>query len=69
MLYEGRQIYFGRTTDARQFFESRGFVCPERSTTGDFLTGLTNPSERVVRSGWEARTPRTPDGAFRFISP
>lgn len=61
VLYEGRQIYFGPTTEAKAFFVQMGFECPERATTGDFLTSLTNPAERVVREGFENRVPRTPD--------
>ena len=38
-----------------------GFDCPSRQTTADFLTSLTSPAERVVRSGFEGRTPYTPD--------
>ncbi|KAK6214927.1 ABC transporter cdr4 [Colletotrichum tabaci] len=61
VLYEGRQIFFGRTTEARQYFINLGFECPPRQTTPDFLTSMTAPSERVVRPGWESRVPRTPD--------
>ena len=61
VLYEGRQIYFGPTTSAKEFFVNMGFVCAERATTGDFLTSLTNPAERVVREGYEHRVPHTPD--------
>ena len=61
VLYEGRQIYFGRTGDAKKFFVDMGFYCAERATTGDFLTSLTNPAERLVRQGFEDRVPRTPD--------
>ena len=61
VLYEGRQIYFGRTTEAKDFFTKMGFVCAERATTGDFLTSLTNPAERVVRDGYEKSVPNTPD--------
>lgn len=60
-MYEGRQIYFGRTEDAKQFFVDLGFECPERQTTADFLTSLTSPSERIVRKGFEGRVPQTPD--------
>lgn len=38
-----------------------GFHCPERATTGDFLTSLTSPNERRAREGFESRVPRTPD--------
>ena len=61
VLYEGRQIFFGRTIEAKAFFTSMGFECAERATTGDFLTSLTNPAERVVRSGYEKSVPNTPD--------
>ncbi|KAK7466063.1 Multidrug resistance protein [Stygiomarasmius scandens] len=61
VLYEGRQIYFGRTGDAKKFFVDMGFLCPERQTTADFLTSLTNPEERQARPGYENLVPRTPD--------
>ncbi|RPB21384.1 ABC transporter CDR4 [Terfezia boudieri ATCC MYA-4762] len=61
LLYEGRQIYFGRTTEARKFFEDMGYHFPNRSTTADFLTSLTNPAERIVKPGFERLVPRTPD--------
>ena len=61
VLYEGRQIYFGSTQTAKDFFVNMGFVCTERATTGDFLTSLTNPAERIVREGFEHLVPRTSD--------
>jgi ABC-type multidrug transport system ATPase subunit/ABC-type multidrug transport system permease subunit len=61
VLYEGRQIYFGRTTDAKDYFVRLGFECPDRQTTADFLTSMTSPKERVTRAGFEKRVPRTPD--------
>lgn len=61
VLYEGRQIFFGRTTEAKQFFVNMGFDCPDRQTDADFLTSMTSPLERIVRSGYEDRVPRTPD--------
>jgi ATP-binding cassette subfamily G (WHITE) protein 2 (PDR) len=59
LLYEGYQIYFGRTVDAKRYFENMGFTCPERQTDGDFLTSMTSPEERVVKPGWESRVPKT----------
>ncbi|KZO90913.1 hypothetical protein CALVIDRAFT_602620 [Calocera viscosa TUFC12733] len=59
VLYEGREIYFGPCAAAKEFFTSRGWVCPPRQTTADFLTSLTNPAERVPRQGWEHRVPCT----------
>lgn len=61
VLYEGRQIFFGKTTEAREYFEALGFICPEQQTTADFLTSMTNPSERIIRPGYEGRAPRTAD--------
>jgi len=61
VLYEGRQIFFGKAGDARQYFVNLGFECPSRQTTPDFLTSMTSPQERIVRPGFEAKAPRTPD--------
>ncbi|KAJ5471563.1 hypothetical protein N7530_008920 [Penicillium desertorum] len=60
VLYEGQQIYFGPTGEARDFFTAMGFDCPSRQTTADFLTSLTSPAERRVKPGYERRVPRTP---------
>jgi ATP-binding cassette, subfamily G (WHITE), member 2, PDR len=59
LLYEGRQIYFGPAGSAAAYFQELGFEKPERATTADFLTSLTNPAERVIREGYEDRVPRS----------
>ncbi|KAK2040972.1 ABC-2 type transporter [Colletotrichum somersetense] len=61
VLYKGRQIFFGKTGEAKAYFEGLGFVSPEQQTTADFLTSMTSHKERVVRPGWEGRTPRSPE--------
>ncbi|KAN0109951.1 putative ABC transporter CDR4 [Hyaloscypha variabilis] len=61
VLYEGRQIYFGPCDQAKQYFIDMGYECPTRQTTGDFLTSVTNPTERKVREGFENKVPRTSD--------
>ncbi|KAJ4861875.1 ABC-2 type transporter domain-containing protein [Trichoderma breve] len=61
VLYEGRQIFFGRADEARQYFIDLGFECPARQTTPDFLTSMTSSIERIVRPGFEGKAPRTPD--------
>ncbi|PYI23072.1 putative ABC transporter [Aspergillus violaceofuscus CBS 115571] len=61
VLYEGRQIYFGPTNEAKAFFTNMGFDCPDRQTTADFLTSLTSPAERIVKPGYEGKVPQTPD--------
>lgn len=59
VLYEGRQIYFGPANSAKSYFENMGWACPQRQTTGDFLTSVTNPQERQARQDMEHRVPRT----------
>lgn len=59
VLYEGREIFFGSTLRAKAYFEEMGWHCPSRQTTGDFLTSLTNPSERQAKPGFEKMVPRT----------
>ncbi|GIZ45746.1 hypothetical protein CKM354_000889900 [Cercospora kikuchii] len=61
VLYEGRQIYFGPTRLAKQYFEDMGWKCPTRQTTSNFLTAITNPSERRPRPGMRHKVPRTAD--------
>lgn len=66
VLYEGRQIYFGPASQAKRYFEKQGWFCPTRQTTGDFLTSVTNPQERVAREGYENKVPRTPEDFERL---
>lgn len=65
----GRQIYYGKATEAKAYFEGLGFVCPERVTTTDFLNSMTaEPELRHVREGWNGPVIRTPlqfEEAFR----
>ncbi|OAL42986.1 ABC-2 type transporter [Pyrenochaeta sp. DS3sAY3a] len=61
VLYEGRQIFFGKTNEARGYFEGLGFVCPESQTTADFLTSMTSHQERIVNPSYEGKTPRSSD--------
>ncbi|TIA11450.1 putative ABC multidrug transporter [Aureobasidium pullulans] len=66
VLYEGRTIYYGSASKARAFFEKQGWNCDQRQTTGDFLTGLTNPAERKARKGMENKVPRTPEDFEKY---
>ena len=66
VLYEGRQIYFGPTESASQYFETMGWQRPARMTTGDFLTSVTNSIERKARKDYESRVPRTPEDFERY---
>lgn len=57
----GKCLYFGPADHAKQYFLDLGFECPERWTTADFLTSVSDEHERSIRRGWEDRIPRTPD--------
>ena len=61
LIMEGRQIYMGPARDAAQYFIDLGFKRPDRQTTADFLTAVTDPVERRFREGYEASTPKTAD--------
>lgn len=50
VLYEGRQIYFGRIESAKQYFIDQGWECLDRQTTADFLTAVTGILEFVSYS-------------------
>ncbi|KAI3332377.1 ABC transporter PeaB1 [Xylariaceae sp. AK1471] len=56
----GRQIFYGKATEAKAYFEALGFVCPDRTTITDFLNSMTaEPELRHVRAGWAGRAPST----------
>ncbi|CAO3645884.1 unnamed protein product [Mucor fragilis] len=58
LLDEGRCIYFGPTSGAKQYFDDLGFHCPARKSLPDFLTGLCNPLEREFKPGFEDTAPK-----------
>ncbi|TKX24802.1 brefeldin A resistance protein-1 [Elsinoe australis] len=55
----GRCVFQGPAKEARQYFVDLGFHAPERQTTADFLTAVTDPRERQFREGHEHSTPKT----------
>lgn len=59
VMDEGLGIYYGPTTLARQYFHDLGYYTPNRQTTADFLTSVTDPNEVQFRQGFEKRAPRT----------
>lgn len=61
VIEAGKMIYQGPATEARPYFESLGFKCPDRQTTADFLTSVADPNERQFQDGKEASTPKTPE--------
>ncbi|KAI1849200.1 hypothetical protein JX265_008610 [Neoarthrinium moseri] len=61
VIDEGREIFSGPAKVAKQYFIDLGFECPDRQTTADFLTAVTDPNERRIRSGFENKVPRSPE--------
>lgn len=60
LIEEGKCCYYGSTDDAAKYFKDLGFVKPDRWTTADFLTSVTDEHQRNIRSGYENRIPRSP---------
>lgn len=59
LIDEGQCLYYGSADHAKKYFEDLGFTCPERWTTADFLTSVSDKHERSVKDGWEDRIPRS----------
>lgn len=59
VLDEGREIFFGEREAARPFMEELGFLCDDSANVADFLTGVTVPTERVIKPSFENSFPRT----------
>ncbi|KAL9579505.1 MAG: hypothetical protein Q9212_005068, partial [Teloschistes hypoglaucus] len=60
VIEEGRMMYQGPASEAKQYFFDLGFVSPDRQTTADFLTSVTDPNQRIFREGFELSAPKTP---------
>lgn len=58
IIYDGKMAYFGPANQAKQYFINMGFEPAPRQTTADFLVAVTDPNGRIVRSGFDSRTPR-----------
>ena len=62
VLYSGKQIYFGRIENAKDYFERMGYLCPQRQATAEYLTALTDPNGyHIIKPGFENKVPRTAD--------
>jgi ATP-binding cassette, subfamily G (WHITE), member 2, SNQ2 len=59
LIDQGQCLYFGSTDTVKQYFQDLGFVCPDRWTTADFLTSVSDVHERSIKEGWENRIPRS----------
>src|SRR3569833_4623158 len=61
VLYEGRQIFFGRTGDAKQYFVSMGYCCLLCVFLFVFLIFLLLFLVFFFCEGFEGKVTRTPD--------
>lgn len=61
LIAGGRCIFCGPTDKAKEYFENMGFECAFRTTTPDFLTGVSVESERKIKQGYEDKVPNTPE--------
>ncbi|KAL9046562.1 MAG: hypothetical protein Q9214_000633, partial [Letrouitia sp. 1 TL-2023] len=69
VIDEGRQVYFGPTSEARAYFEGLGFQEKPRQTTPDYLTGCTDPFERQYKQGRdESNAPSSPDSLVQAFN-
>lgn len=59
LIDQGQCLYYGSADTAKKYFQDLGFDCPERWTTADFLTSVSDEHERSIRPGFEHRIPRS----------
>ncbi|KAK3620043.1 hypothetical protein LTR22_025755 [Elasticomyces elasticus] len=59
ILDEGKQIWYGPAHEAKPFMEDLGFAYQDGANVADYLTGVTVPTERKIKPGYEDRFPRT----------
>ena len=69
VIDQGRQVFYGPTSVARDYFEGLGFLEKPRQTTPDYLTGCTDPFEREYKAGrGPENAPHSPEtlvGSFK----
>lgn len=59
LLDEGRQVFFGRTSEARAYFEGLGFSGQPGLTTAEFLVSMLDPKLRTAAKGSQAESIHT----------
>ena len=67
VIDQGRMVFQGPASEAKQYFVDLGLYCAERETTADFLTSVTDPAQRVFREGYEAQAPKTAEDFERVF--
>lgn len=59
VIYEGRQAFFGKIDQAREYFENLGFVRTNGQTSAEFLSYVTDPKHRQATPGSAAANMHT----------
>ncbi|KAI4251098.1 MAG: hypothetical protein LQ352_005065 [Teloschistes flavicans] len=54
LIDQGQQVFFGRVDEAKAYFEDLGYVAMPGETTAEFLTNITDPTQRRMRPGSKA---------------
>ncbi|OCK97384.1 uncharacterized protein K441DRAFT_606404 [Cenococcum geophilum 1.58] len=68
LIDEGREVFFGSTSEARAYFEDLGYIPVPGQTTAEFLVSITDPTQRRSKPKSHAHNIRSPDdlaAAFR----
>lgn len=67
LLDQGKCLFFGKTDEALEYFDSIGFRKPETRSVPEFLCSISEPEafETVVKQGWSEKAPKTLDGLQR----
>ncbi|SNX87363.1 related to ATP-binding multidrug cassette transport protein [Melanopsichium pennsylvanicum] len=65
VIDDGRCIYYGPRKLARSYFYELGYDTPDRQTTADFVTALTDINQVVFRPGMKAQAPKTAEDRER----
>ncbi|KAK8853503.1 hypothetical protein IAR55_004210 [Kwoniella newhampshirensis] len=60
VIAEGRLIYYGPRSEARNYFEDLGFEHLEGANTADYLTAVTATNERKIKEGHKGTVPTQP---------
>ena len=59
VVCDGRQIFFGKTSEAQAYFETLGYEVPLRSTTADFLSSMGHGRFNSVKPAQGLQVPMT----------
>lgn len=61
LIDQGHEVFFGRADEAKAYFDDLGFVSRQGETTAEYLTNITDPTQRQVRPGSRADKIASPE--------